>query len=263
MAYPNDSNTVLLLHFETANDTSVGGNGGSTHGAYTAEGGAGASEGAYKFGGWSLVGDGDGDYIHFADHDDWNFGTGALTIDFWWKPVTDVQQALIGQYDDANNFWTLMYYRLGETRRLWFDVHSTTELLSMYGELYEAYFPMNTWYHIALIRGFEGSANYWAITVNGILLKGQVGAITMPDLSSDLYIGQRGNSTDYLNGYIDELRISKGVARWIAAFDPPTIPYPDTARWMGKVNNITNPAKLNAIALTGASKINQVATRGA
>jgi hypothetical protein len=41
-----------------------------------------------------------------------------------------------------------------------------------------------------------------------------------------LYIGGYPNSDPYLwDGYIDELRISKGIARWTSNFTPPDAPY--------------------------------------
>jgi hypothetical protein len=33
------------------------------------------------------------------------------------------------------------------------------------------------------------------------------------------------NGSNYFNGWIDEVRISKGIARWTSNFTPPTQPY--------------------------------------
>jgi len=44
----------------------------------------------------------------------------------------------------------------------------------------------------------------------------------MPDLGATLRIGTYAGATQFLNGWLDEFRVSKGVARWTSNFTPPT-----------------------------------------
>ena len=75
-----------------------------------------------------------------------------------------------------------------------------------------------------------GSWNHVAVTRNGdtfaIYLNGQLdGQLTSPGGaigSSDLRVGIWGNDNYYFNGYIDELRIIKGEARYTSDFTPPS-----------------------------------------
>ena len=83
---------------------------------------------------------------------------------------------------------------------------------------------VNTWYHIALIRGWGGTANSWTVTLNGTNLGETTLATTYPDVAAALQIGSGATGIAF-NGWIDELRISKGVARWVANFVPPTFAY--------------------------------------
>ncbi|MEE3228439.1 MAG: hypothetical protein VX237_04990, partial [Chloroflexota bacterium] len=45
------------------------------------------------------------------------------------------------------------------------------------------------------------------------------------DFTGLLYIGQRGNGSDEMDGYIDEMRVSKGVIRSTSTFSVPTEPF--------------------------------------
>jgi len=81
----------------------------------------------------------------------------------------------------------------------------------------------NTWSHVAL----SVSAGSAKLFLNGT----QVGSTTtlsaLPD-QNFVGIGGIGNSLtiDYLTGYIDDLRITKGYARYTANFTAPTAPFP-------------------------------------
>jgi hypothetical protein len=83
----------------------------------------------------------------------------------------------------------------------------------------------DTWYHWALIR--YGTS--WTQYVNGVqLFPSTVANVTYPNYNAPLMIGQNGtlsSPTQHLDGWIDEFRISKGVARWTANFTPPAMAY--------------------------------------
>jgi hypothetical protein len=88
------------------------------------------------------------------------------------------------------------------------------------------------WHHIALVRNGTGT-NCIRIYIDGT----SVGDLTLvagawngavPDLAATAVIGADTENLYYTNGYIDEFRISKGIARWTANFTPPTSEYSST-----------------------------------
>ena len=77
---------------------------------------------------------------------------------------------------------------------------------------------LNTWNHVAVTR--EGSV--FRLFVNGT----QVDTFTSSTveigfLNDPLTVGSY-NSTGYFNGYLSDVRITKGLARYTASFTPPT-----------------------------------------
>jgi len=48
---------------------------------------------------------------------------------------------------------------------------------------------ISTWYHVAVIRGWGGDSDDWAIAVDGVALHTFTASVTMPNLSSVLYMG--------------------------------------------------------------------------
>ena len=178
-----------------------------------------------KFGGASGLFDGTGDYLSVPDSDDWNFGAGNFTIDFWVRfaalPATNLQAVFAGQYVDGSNRWKFHLFNSAGTYKWRFrsynanatpqiDIAQTTSLL------------VDTWYHVTLIR----SGSNWMFFQDGVQLGSTiVDADSIPDLASVLYIGSEDGASQFVNGWVDEHRISKGIARWIANFTPPNHAY--------------------------------------
>ena len=87
-------------------------------------------------------------------------------------------------------------------------------------------FSQNTWYHIALVRNNGVVSMYVDGTSKTITNPNQSTAYL--DQNSILNIGRwQGATTTYeFNGYMDEVRITKGVARYTANFTAPTAAFP-------------------------------------
>jgi hypothetical protein len=192
----------------------------------TAKGNAQISAAQSKFGGTSGLFDGNRDYLTVPDSDDWYFGMGDFTIDFWVRfnavPSASSFSVLFMQSADGNNFQRLIVYNQAGAYKLWYDVYSggrsiiSTGLCTSNPNL-----TTNTWYHIALVR----SGNNWMIFQGGTQIGSTVtDSDAVPNYTGTFDIGsQVANSPNYdLNGWLDEFRVSKGIARWTNNFTPST-----------------------------------------
>jgi hypothetical protein len=75
------------------------------------------------------------------------------------------------------------------------------------------------WYHVALVRASGVDTLY----INGVAQGTQSETSTQSAASGWPRIGY--NSSQNFNGWIDEFRLSNGIARWLANFTPPTAAY--------------------------------------
>ncbi|MFH0977887.1 MAG: LamG-like jellyroll fold domain-containing protein, partial [Candidatus Woesearchaeota archaeon] len=85
----------------------------------------------------------------------------------------------------------------------------------------------NVWYHVAAVRSQNNLTFYVNGTRQGV--KQNLTGVTVYNSQALLKVGARNYSVaaNYFNGSIDELRISKGIARWTSNFTMPTQPYDD------------------------------------
>ena len=172
-----------------------------------------------KFGTGSLLCDGDSDYIYSVDSADWDIANANFTIDFWVRFNSVAASAgFAGQYASGTDFWTIAWYQPGTDLRLYVYNSGVGDTY-----LHCSWNPsVNTWYHIAVVR--SGNSGY--IFIDGVDQSASLdGWLSFSSFQADLDIGYQEDGSWYLNGWMDEFRISKGVARWTANFTPPTKEY--------------------------------------
>ena len=222
----NTSNTKLLIHSDTTDASTTFADSASGH-AITPAGNAQHSTTQKKWGKTGIKFDGTGDYISTPDHVDLQMGTGNFTIDFWTRfddlsadrtffsstEVANPNDYVWFKYSGAPNPGACTFY-LNE-------VNNSSMTLSA------AWSPaINTWYHMALIRGWGGNANSWAITIDGKEHTSKTDTDSWPaEGLGDFLIGMGRLSSDPMYGYIVEFRIVKGEAMWTTNFIPPAGPY--------------------------------------
>jgi hypothetical protein len=99
------------------------------------------------------------------------------------------------------------------------DRYGQVKFLAKSGILYD-----NNWHHVAVVRS-SGTMNfYFDGSAQG---SGTADSTNYSGAAGTLRIGASGAYISDLNGYIDDLRITKGVARYTANFTPPTAAFPN------------------------------------
>lgn len=220
-----DSYTKLLLHMNGADgSTSFIDATGKT---ITKYGNAQIDTAQYKFGGASGLFDGVNSYLGAPDSADWRLDGGSnsnqWTIDFWARfngAPGSTRMGFIQQYVDADNRWNLYFTasgNLGFAQRL----GGVTNI-----DIENAWVPSGSvWYHVACVK--QGTTGY-KMFINGTQIGStQTNTTALADLAGSLRVGMAfSNSLDnYFKGWLDEVRISKGIARWTSNFTPPKYPY--------------------------------------
>lgn len=207
-----DAYSVLMLHADNPG-TSTFTDSAITPKTITANGNVTGTT-TVKLGTGSAYFDGTGDYLSVADSDDWAL-TSTFTIDLWARFSNTNQHQIAGQRVTNNDMWNF-YYSGGN---LYFqqNVASSTNI-----NLSVAWTPsLSTWYHIALVDNGGTHTFYIDGTQQG---SAQYDADTIANIAAALTIGESG-AISGMAGCYDELRVSKGIARWTGNFTPPTTAY--------------------------------------
>jgi len=185
----------------------------TTHGSATANGGT------YKFGGASLILDGVGDYLSAADSADWDFGSGDFTVDFWVyrNGAQDDGDGVITAAKAAGIGWRAQFMTAtGQKVALFDDIASVGAYTGNITNL--------TWTHLAFVR----YGNTLTAYTNGVAgTPVDVTGLTFNADTTGLVIGRTYTGTDanYFTGQLDEVRVSKGIARWTTNFAVPVTAY--------------------------------------
>jgi len=214
-----DSYTKLLLHAKGADASTTFLDSSESTKTLTSNGNVQIDTAQSKFDSSSALFDGSGDSISFSNSEDFHFGTGSFTIDTWVRfnsLDTGAGQNLFAGYINATG--SLQFYWLNGNFHFWYvnkNIVETSGLPAM---------ATNTWYHVALVR----NGNSWNLYLNGTSYGSATDSTDLVALNhvNGTAIG-REVSTDgqYLNGWIDEFRVSKGIARWTTNFTAPSSEY--------------------------------------
>lgn len=186
-----------------------------------------------------VTSDGAGDYLTIPDSNDWYFGAGDLTIEFWLRYNSITATSIIAffsQWQDDNNLFVLQHdNNWGNGLSAGAQVANTFDFYLGQGA---DYFPtLNQWLHIAYTR----SSDVHRIFVNGQQVATTTDTSPVPNYSGNaslLYYTDNGGMEGFFEGQMAAARVTKGVARYTASgFALPALPF--------KVTDDFTPAPLD------------------
>jgi len=197
--------------------------------AVTATGNAQISTTQSKYNGTSAYFNGTNSYLSMANNSAFDFGSGDFTVECW------VYFNSLGGSDYAPIFGNAYLFYVGSAGQMLLFNGSSNVATGSSGAV-----TTGAWYHLAWVR----SSSTVKMFVNGV----QNGSNAT--VSSSIASGSSNSigfwPTVYLNGYIDELKITKGVARYTSAFTSPPIPSTCTDLTRSKnVGTLTNGVDYN------------------
>jgi len=168
----------------------------------------------YKYGTGSIAFDGTGDWLVSPVSQNFDFGTGDFTIECWFRlnSLASNYYVIGGNYNaGASDEWLFQVQNNGSIRFL-------TSADSTFATPSPA-ITTNTWYHLAATR----SGSTVRLFIDGTSIRSYTNANSLGSASKKVYWGIQANESSWpFNGYIDDIRITKGYARYTSNFTPPT-----------------------------------------
>jgi hypothetical protein len=212
----DDEYTVSLLHLDGTDASSTFTD--ESGKAWTRQGDAQIDTAQSQFGGASGLFDGAGDYVGTPNSSDFNFGTADWTIDCWLR--RNGTKSYPGVFTTVNSGATGVSFGLGNSTNKVRVYWNSAQRIATTGTIADL-----TWTHVAVVR----YGNTVKVYINGVadVTTGDCTGFNFDSAGVGANIGRynMGEANYYWNGWIDELRVSKGIARWTSTFTPPTVAY--------------------------------------
>lgn len=217
-ADPYFANVALLTHMDGANGSTVFTDSSAAHRTLTAYGSAQISTAQSKFGGASGYFNG-GSYLSCPYADVFNFAGNAWCVEFfvrWSGGSADVVSrraaGIVAAWEIKIIGAGSIYLLIGNANLSnWAFVHTFSGVNV----------TQNVWQHVAVC----GSAGTIRAYVDGVAASNPINGSVASVGTQDLYIGRGGDA--FFSGHLDELRITKGNARYADNFTPPSAPFSD------------------------------------
>jgi hypothetical protein len=151
-------------------------------------------------------------YLKTPTNPSLDFGTGDFTVEFWvYFNSVAADQGIFG--GSTTNAWEIRWRT------------STGLNLGRLNTAFDSTFAWSpsaaTWYHVAVTRS--------GTSVRGFVNGTQIGTTSTNSNTYNsgtlFYVGITDTSNNAFNGYLDDVRITKGYARYTANFTAPTSPF--------------------------------------
>ena len=205
------SNVSILLLGEGVNGSTTIADSSSNAKTVTANGDAQVSTAVntpFGTGDGVLAFDGTGDFLSTPASSDLNFGTGDFTVEAWVYHTGVVNQAIISYGTIHFLYGITGYLRV-------FNATSPSVIDSTVA------YVSNAWVHVAVVRTGTNITLYQ----NGTNVGSGTSSVNYTS-TGNFIVGSYTGTASFWNGYISNLRITKGVARYTENFDVPTAPFP-------------------------------------
>lgn len=163
---------------------------------------------------WSNFFNGTDATLTFPSSSNFAFGTGSFTIEFWINGPLNNDKFILGGRDAIGG----MHITTGGSS-------STAGVLRYVGTstiVSSNVITDNTWHHCAIVR--NGSSNI-TLYVDGVSVGTGTDTNNYAAASGTWYIARNDlGASNFLNGYLSNLRIVKGTAVYTSSFTPSTTP---------------------------------------
>jgi len=159
----------------------------------------------------SMYFDGTGDYVQTPTSNLLTFGSEDFTVEGWFYTTSTGAYQYI--FDGRNGGTDVTYLYL----------NNGTGLYAGYGNVNDSSvttLSLNQWYHFAYVRNGSGTNNI-TVYIDGTA-EWQITNTTNLSSTTRITLGSRYTGADYFGGYMSDVRITKGLARYTANFTPPS-----------------------------------------
>ena len=174
-----------------------------------------------KFGGSSMYFDGTGDYLRGVYSPNMILA-GDFTIECWINFSAHQNYGGIISFANGNTLaaptsgWALVFYQT--TDRLYFEAGGGVGIQATNAV------TANQWNHVAVVRSGSTITHY----LNGVANGSGTSSATFTPLTTDNFvIGSNRGFDSSMTGYLDDIRITRGYARYTGNFTPQTSQWQD------------------------------------